>query len=386
VGTSDLDPALAEFRAAKTDSARAAAAIRALENAPRAGKGPARPTAPLWPETIRNHYFPPRRGAWNAFASNPLDVAKLSKAHRRILELLCEVELDGAFYANAGLPPDLRSRRRLLGLDPPSVLEDRVKGKARWKILREALDKYRKLKSPPPIREWLGFDLDARQWVELWSEVCAGAYNMLEPGDALHDAQGALTPAERHAWASKWLGVVMNSPDRDLRYFLKRIIASFESAKEKVPAELAKAARLQPPREPKEKPPEQPKRPGGKYEFSGKNVEPEDFDRWSAIDKKQFLVAAAKYAGKSFRSGKTFVAWGKKELDGDIVDVKRWVIRANRKAVFEMWTFLVDNGTVFPTGSAKPSGVHMIQGDFKPEDKRPASQELAEELQADVPF
>ncbi|HEY2368521.1 MAG TPA: hypothetical protein VGH87_19125, partial [Polyangiaceae bacterium] len=59
---------------------------------------------------------------------------------------------------------------------------------------------------------------------------------------------------------------------------------------------------------------------------------------------------------------------------------------AKRKPVYEMWAFLVDNGTVFRAGSAKPSGVHMIQGDFKPEDKRAESQELAEELQADVPF
>ncbi len=389
----DDDPALAEFRAAKSNAERDAASIRALQAAPRPGVGPTRPTAPLWPETIRRHYFPSRKGALNAFLSNPVDVAKLSATRRKILTLLCEVELDGAFYANAGLPPDLRSRRRLLGLDPPSILEDCVAGKPRWQIVKEAFDRYRRLKAPAlPLQAWLAkeyFDLDALRWVELWSEVQCGAYKLMDSGEGLRAALAALSPQQRHAWADRWLDEILRSPDRYLNSFINLLAESFRWANEAVPARFTAAMKLGPaPETPVKSPPKRKVR-GGKYIFSGRNFGTDEFESLSPVGKKQFLVAAAKYAGKSFRTAKAFDAWGKEQLDGDIVDVKRYAIvlaSAKSKPIYEMWTFLVDNGTVFATGSAKPIGVHMVQGHFQPEDKRAESRQLADELQADVPF
>ena len=111
-----------------------------------------------------------------------------------------------------------------------------------------------------------------------------------------------------------------------------------------------------------------------------------DIERLSSAAKRQFLVAAKKYEGKPFKSAKAFFAYETKELDGDGVDVHLWTIALGKRPVYEMWTFLVDNGTVFPAGSHVPSGVHMIQGSFLVEDKRAESKLLAEELQGDVPF
>ena len=54
--------------------------------------------------------------------NNAVDIAKLDADARRVLVALSEVHLTGGLYGHSGLPPDLRTRRRLLGLDPPSLM------------------------------------------------------------------------------------------------------------------------------------------------------------------------------------------------------------------------------------------------------------------------
>jgi hypothetical protein len=108
-------------------------------------------------------------------------------------------------------------------------------------------------------------------------------------------------------------------------------------------------------------------------------------------DKRQFLAAAKSYLGTGFRTpGAFFVALGKDlEEPADEIEVVRWRIARKdqpKKPLYEMWTFLVDNGAVFEIGSAKPAGVHAVQGLFEPTDRVAEHRQLAEDLQRAVPF
>ncbi len=409
----DIDPALTDFFAARDDAARAVAATRALEAlvAERKGaRGPSAPDPPSWPGEIRAHYFRPRRGT--AYVNDPVDIAKLPHGVRRILELLCEMsDLDAVHYAHAGLPPDVRSRRRLLGLEPPTVMEDRIPSAAlgpgkhpRWKVLAHALDKYGRTyigkdKPKPPTQAWIAksfFDLTPAQWLELWTEVKARSYGIITAwGGPFDPALAAVSKAERLTWAKRWTEEIAATPDPHLRdYVGPSIVKSFVAAKEPVPARLADLMKAKPAKAPKKKKkaPEPPKPRPGKYVFFGKrSYELADAEALSAKEKKQFMVAVRKYVGKELRSPKAFFTHEAKEQETTIdgVDLVKWQIAMapqKKKAVFELWVFLVDNGTVFPVGSAEPSGVVMMQGGFLVEDKKPATKELAAELQANVPF
>ncbi len=366
------------------------AVIRELEAMPKLVRGPSRPLAPPLTE-IREAFFPSRSGGHNAYVSNPVDVRALSNDERRILELLCELDPEGASYPNAGLPHSIRTRRRLIGLDAPSVIDEH------WRALQAALDEYgrkfaNRTKPGPPIQAWIAekyFDVSPEEWLEIWTEVAACAYGNMATWDRpLPHAAAAVSPKARRAWAEKWAKEIMTSLAVGLRDSVApHIEDAFRAANETLPASFVAMTKVKRAHEKREKPKPAPKRkPLGKWTFRGKNMDLRDIVRSSLAKKRQFLVAAKKYAGETFKTPKAFAAWETKQLDGDVIDLRFYTIALGKKPVYEMWTFLVDNGTVFPIGSHVPSGVHMIQGDFHVEDKRPESKELAEELQRDVPF
>lgn len=396
-------------------SADPAADARRLE-ALRHECGPTAPSPPDWTTEIQRRYFPARRGAYNAFVSNPLEVDRLPKSERRILTLLCAADC-GERWGHSGLPPDIRSRRRLLGLDLPSLMEDLVPcpalGKGnhpRWRALKLALDKYGAMyigkKPGPPIQEWIAakwFELSPAQWLELWTEVKARSYGISTAwGNPFAAAMASVTRAERHAWATRWCDEILRSHERQLRSWVgDAIVASFEQNGEKVPPKVAAMMKLRP--APAPKPP--PKAPEPKvardtYVFFGR--ESVDLDAAAALDpttKRQFLAAAAKLAGKSFKTPRSFFVWEAKEEETSIdgVSVGRWKIsRASdaKRALYDMWVFLVDNGTVFEVGTTQPAGIAMFQGRFVAEDargrvvkpgKNPPLETLARELQASLP-
>lgn len=98
----------------------------------------------------------------------------------------------------------------------------------------------------------------------------------------------------------------------------------------------------------------------------------------------QFLVAGGRYLGGSFRALSRCLEKLRIDSDGDGVDIQRWRIsvKGNKQPTYEMWTFMVDNGTVFALGSAAPV-VEMIQGTFQ---SRKGNADLAADLQSVVPF
>jgi len=391
----------------KTAKGDLTADLRALE-AIRPSVGPSAERPPAFATEIQKRWFPPRRGGHSAYVGNPLDLAKLGKDERRVLELLCAVDC-GESWAHSGLPPDIRSRRRVLGLDPPGILETAIACAAlgngkhpRWKVLRLALDtygrKYANKPDRPPLQPWLAerwFDLAPMEWLELWTEVKARSYGgMTAWGDPITGALLAVSKAERHAWAKRWCDTILRSPDRQLQAFVGKTVAlAYTLTNEAVPAPITKMLAMKPALEPKVAPkaPE-PKGKKGSYVFFGKKAY--DLAGIQALDassQRQFLAAAKLYGGKAFATPRAFFAWEAKEQETTIdgVDAIRWKIaRAPaKKAVFDMWVFLVDNGAVFEVGSTRTAGLGMYQGRFKPLDrKRTDLESLSRELQANAPF
>lgn len=213
-------------------------------------------------------------------------------------------------------------------------------------------------------------------------------------GDPFSSALAAVSRAERLAWAERWCDEILQSPERRLRDWVGgAVVGSFVDNGEVVPVRVTKMMKMPAAPEPKAQPkPIEKKIEPGKYVFVERlGYDLEGVEALAAPAKKQFLVAARKYGGKEFRTPKAFFCWEAKEDETSIdgVGVVHWKISlavAKQQPVYEMWVFLVDNGTVFELGSARPVGVAMFQGRFVAEDTRPQTEELARQLQANVPF
>jgi hypothetical protein len=118
---------------------------------------------------------------------------------------------------------------------------------------------------------------------------------------------------------------------------------------------------------------------------------PKQIKKLSAVRKRQFLAAAKKFLpGRYASPHKFFEAFAKDaETTIDGLTATCWRIAIKDKpatTIYEMWTFLVDNGTVFAAGKAKPSGVQMIQGAFEAENQTPKLRALVADLERVVPF
>jgi hypothetical protein len=109
-------------------------------------------------------------------------------------------------------------------------------------------------------------------------------------------------------------------------------------------------------------------------------------EKLSPARKRQFLVAAKKFLPGTYKQARAFFdAFAE---DGGVTTTCWRIALADKPKVpvYEMWTFLVDNGTVFATNKATPLGVQMIQGSFQAEKQTKKLRALAEDLARTVPF
>lgn len=213
-----------------------------------------------WPTPICERWFPARRGGHYAHINDPVDIAKLDEDSRRVLVALCEIRPTGPSYKHAGLPPDVRSRRRALGLDPPSLMDDVIKksklvdGPApRWRVVKAAMDAYDKLKEEtrPSLHEYAKanvFSLESKQWLEVWAEVHAeahGLFTFVSP-DPLVSAFADASAAELREFATRYLDEIVGhstpkrpfplGPDREMRANLgRRAVLALVRAKAPIP-------------------------------------------------------------------------------------------------------------------------------------------------------
>ncbi|MBL8717291.1 MAG: hypothetical protein JNL79_14995 [Myxococcales bacterium] len=179
-----------------------------------------------WADRILEWYFPLRKGARRAYVTDPLDVPGFSDAQREVLVALSNVMHRADGYGQRGLPPDLRSRRRVLGIDPPGVLEDVLEcpraGKgplARWRVVRLGLEKYATTSKSVDAQRYLArdwFDLPPARWLELWTEVQARAYGLSGRHPTPADAMEAVPPADVAVWAERYLRECATGVDEDL--------------------------------------------------------------------------------------------------------------------------------------------------------------------------
>lgn len=200
-----------------------------------------------WTNWVLHWYFPLRTGDREALVEDPLPIREATSEQRRALEALSKFDapivvfgptglVQGATYVYRGLPNDVRARRRLVGLEPEGVLE-RVQpcallGKEDWprsRTLVHALRAYQARYGAAPLDQRASLSsfvepyfpgLSAEEWLELWTEVDAGAYGLslpLAPKPppviaALHAVDGSA----RARWLSRYLDEIERSPDREL--------------------------------------------------------------------------------------------------------------------------------------------------------------------------
>jgi HEAT repeat protein len=191
------------------------------------------PRAPVrfrreWPTEILGWTFPTRKGAKRSYISDPLDFGALSDGERHVLEVLSSVSHD-ADYDERGMPPDLRSRRRLLGLSPASVMEDLIASARvadgllpRWRVLADACDHWRGTKRTESLQAYVAkgwFELSTAGWLDLWTETRADAYASwsIVGYQLLPDAVEAASAAERGAWLASYSDEVRSGVDDRLR-------------------------------------------------------------------------------------------------------------------------------------------------------------------------
>ncbi len=103
----------------------------------------------------------------------------------------------------------------------------------------------------------------------------------------------------------------------------------------------------------------------------------------TGVRRQQFLVAAGKYLGGRYATPAAFFAKLAADPDEPAPDVALWAIApaaAPTRPTHLLWTFLVDNGTVFAATSAVAL-VGMTQGKLAPLARTPAARDLAADLQ-----
>ncbi len=200
-----------------------------------------------WTNWVLHWYFPLRTGDREALVEDPFPVREATSDQRRALEALSKFDAPlvvfgptglvlGATYVYRGLPNDVRARRRLVGLEPEGVLE-RVQpcallGKEDWprsRTLAHALRAYQAKYGAVPLNQRASLSsfvepyfpgLSAEEWLELWTEVDAGAYGLSLPlapkPPPVIAALHAVHAGARARWLSRYLEEIERTPDREL--------------------------------------------------------------------------------------------------------------------------------------------------------------------------
>lgn len=200
-----------------------------------------------WTNWVLLWHFPERAGGKDSSFEDPLPAQTLTGDQRRALEGLSKIDappvvfgptglVQGATYVYRGLPNDVRARRRMLGVDTPGVLEQIAPCRAierqdwpRWRTLTVALREYRSTNASIPMEQKPSLQsfvapyfsgLSAPEWLELWTEVEAGAYGLSSPASPkpvpIVAAMDAVDPESRERWVRRYVEEILHSTDRQL--------------------------------------------------------------------------------------------------------------------------------------------------------------------------
>lgn len=167
------------------------------------------PARKEWPERVLRWFFAERK--------EPITSAdELTDLQKEVLRALSLRENNGSYEAY-GLPSDARSRQRLLGMRPPSILERREGTQPLWIALQKVRQEFTFAKTTDDfetfVRARLPLDLTAREWLDLWAECETNAYllrNWLEFPPLKGVARyGDTVIAE---WADAWAKAIALDP------------------------------------------------------------------------------------------------------------------------------------------------------------------------------
>ena len=168
-----------------------------------------------WTSCLIEWHLPMRKGAYETIRRNPTDPKTLPPATKKWLAALHAVP-HGGHWPPHGFPPDVRSRRRVLGYDKKTVLEDVIlcprfdkkKKLPRHFATREAFHRMDTGRDARKYVEEKYFDdLDDQAWLELCTEVEARSYDLggsMDP-EILKAAVLAVSKTERKRWRKQYL-------------------------------------------------------------------------------------------------------------------------------------------------------------------------------------
>lgn len=179
-----------------------------------------------WTSRVLRWFFEPGSDAHESLATTPLSFGDLSELQREMLVGLSSFENQNlsSAYELFGLPPDMRSRRRLLGLEPKTVLEQEVE--AGRPLFRVVLEGYAARGGKDAFLARLApfiVGFSTAQRLELWTELLADAYesnafSLLFAGhDILTEEVSSASREEVLAWADHYRVLLTSTPDRRAR-------------------------------------------------------------------------------------------------------------------------------------------------------------------------
>ncbi len=161
-------------------------------------------------------------------AEGPLAVGNLDERKRALLGDLSVQRHKGSFE-KFGLPPDTRSRRRLLGLAPPSVLERTLgfEGKTPtpiWQIVPKVVAAFERdepgvdlFEEPQRLvafaRKSALAELSEAEWLDLWMELKSGAYGLTVLPQVVKAAIAGASATERATFARRWADEIRRHRD-----------------------------------------------------------------------------------------------------------------------------------------------------------------------------
>lgn len=187
-----------------------------------------------WPNRALARFFRPVARDRVMAHDGMLTLDTLNADQRRVLTILSSV-FNGGDYLEYGFTNDLRARRRALGLAPRGVLEiiEQRDGNSspRWLLVQSALQSLTKVprEDRPRARDWLEprvGPMSALEWMELWTEVEAHAYDLHYFGadQPAREQLATLNDAEAATWSQRYAKEVAATPDVRLRDHIGTLI------------------------------------------------------------------------------------------------------------------------------------------------------------------
>lgn len=172
-----------------------------------------------WPQWILREYFPAR-----PLVESPAPVDDFESLQLELLRRMSQWPNEGLYEAH-GLPSDIRSRRRVLRMDPPSIMERPIRSPLFdrsvqvWRVFKTAKKGLDSLKNRPDsvaviatVDEAGVGALTPSDRLDAWMESTARAYGTDCGSGPILQLLTTVPAAERVAFVSRWVAEIRRCP------------------------------------------------------------------------------------------------------------------------------------------------------------------------------